>query len=399
MIRISNINVPHIRFTGSDGAWVKRRLGEVADIYDGTHQTPQYTTHGVMFLSVENIESLQSKKYISEKAFENDFKIFPQKGDVLMTRIGDIGTANVVESDIPIAYYVSLALFKLRSLDPYFLKQSISSKSVTKELWQRTLHIAFPKKINKNEIEKALISLPQSKSEQTKIGAYFRSLDNLIDLHQRKHDKLVTLKNAMLQKMFPQAGATAPEIRFKGFSGEWTGKKLGEVGAFNPKEALPEVFEYVDLESVVGTEMVSHRTETKKTAPSRAQRLARKGDLFFQTVRPYQKNNHIFSLPNTNYVFSTGYAQIRPYNDSSFLLGLMQRDDFVKEVLDNCTGTSYPAINSNVLAGISVLTPTPEEQEKIGNYFRTLDELISRHTTQLEKLKQIKSACLEKMFV
>lgn len=236
-------------------------------------------------------------------------------------------------------------------------------------------------------------------TEQTKIGEYFRALDSLIGLHQRKHDKLVALKKAMLQKMFPQPGASTPEVRFKGFSGDWVEKKLGEVGTFNPKEVLPEVFEYVDLESVVGTEMVNHRTEKRKTAPSRAQRLARQGDLFFQTVRPYQKNNHLFTLPFVNYVFSTGYAQIRPFNDGSFLLGLIQRDQFVKVVLDNCTGTSYPAINANVLAEIFVMIPTPEEQEEIGTYFRTLDELISKHATQLQKLQQVKSACLARMFV
>jgi len=249
-----------------------------------------------------------------------------------------------------------------------------------------------------NDIRQFPISI-STPPEQTQIGAYFRALDSLIELHQRKHDKLVTLKKAMLQKMFPQPGTTTPEIRFKGFSGDWVEKKLGEVGAFNPKEALPEVFEYVDLESVVGTEMVNYRTETRKTAPSRAQRLARQGDLFFQTVRPYQKNNHLFTLPFTNYVFSTGYAQIRPFNDGSFLLGLMQRDQFVKVVLDHCTGTSYPAINANVLAEILVMIPKPAEQQKIGTYFRTLDELISQHATQLQKLQQIKSACLEKMFV
>ena len=246
---------------------------------------------------------------------------------------------------------------------------------------------------------KNLATLFPEKTEQDKTAQFFSSVNEMLRLHQRKHDKLVTLKKAMLQKMFPQAGATTPKIRFKGFEGEWVEKILGEVGEFNPNETLPKIFEYVDLESVVGTEMVNHRIETRKTAPSRAQRLARQGDLFFQTVRPYQKNNYLFTLPFTNYVFSTGYAQIRPFGDGSFLLGLMQRDQFVKVVLDHCTGTSYPAINSKVLAEILVSVPTPEEQQKLGTYFRTLDELISKHAIQLQKLKQIKSACLEKMFV
>jgi type I restriction enzyme S subunit len=235
--------------------------------------------------------------------------------------------------------------------------------------------------------------------EQNEICSYFAELDQMIGLHQRKHEKLVTLKIAMLKKMFPQNGATTPEIRFKGFSEPWEEKKFGETGEFNPKAELPEIFEYVDLESVVGTQLVAHRTETKHTAPSRAQRLAQQGDLFFQTVRPYQKNNHLFAAPDKNYVFSTGYAQIRPFGDGSFLLGLVQGEGFLQTVLDNCTGTSYPAINSNTLAEILVCIPFPKEQQKIGTYFRQMDKLIAQHGTQVEKLKQIKTACLEKMFV
>lgn len=235
--------------------------------------------------------------------------------------------------------------------------------------------------------------------EQSRVGQFFRQLDKLLDLHERKHEKLAELKAAMLQKMFPKPGSTAPEVRFRGFSEPWVEKKLKNIGTFNPKEVLPECFEYVDLESVVGTEMVGHRTEMRTTAPSRAQRLARKGDLFFQTVRPYQKNNHLFNLPDENYVFSTGYAQIRPQDDGSFLLSLMQRDEFVRVVLANCTGTSYPAITASALSDISVLIPSADEQKKIGAYFFNLDKLIARHAAQVCKLQQIKLACLDKMFI
>ena len=93
----------------------------------------------------------------------------------------------------------------------------------------------------------------------------------------------------------------APAIRFKGFSDAWEQRKLGELALFNPKDELPQTFEYVDLESVVGTEMLSHRTEVKSSAPSRAQRLAHTGDLFYQTVRPYQKNNYLFEKPDNNF--------------------------------------------------------------------------------------------------
>lgn len=114
-----------------------------------------------------------------------------------------------------------------------------------------------------------------------------------------------------------------PKLRFPGFEGEWEDKKLGEVAEFNPKSELPDEFQYVDLESVVGTELISHRLELKKSAPSRAQRLASYGDIFYQTVRPYQKNNYLFLQSDINFVFSTGYAQMRPFIDAEFLFSFL----------------------------------------------------------------------------
>ena len=190
-----------------------------------------------------------------------------------------------------------------------------------------------------------------------------------------------------------------PKLRFKGFTDAWEQCKLGELALFNPKDELPKIFEYVDLESVVGTEMLSHRTETKSSAPSRAQRVARIGDLFYQTVRPYQKNNYLFEKPYKNYVFSNGYAQMRPFVDGYFMLCLVQSERFIKIVLDNCTGTSYPAINSNNLEEIEVYAPlNKKEGNKTGTMFRSIDNLITLHQRKLDKLKNIKKSMLDKMF-
>jgi len=194
-------NSPEVRFPGFNNAWEQRELGEVADVYDGTHQTPDYTANGVMFLSVENIKTLRSEKYISIEAFETEFNIRPEKGDVLMTRIGNIGTANVVKENAPIAYYVSLALLKMKNLNPYFLQTAIHAPAMQHEMWKRTLHIAFPKKINKNEIAKVPINFPCSE-EQEKIGSFFQNIGNLITLHQRKLEHLLEQKKALLQQMF-----------------------------------------------------------------------------------------------------------------------------------------------------------------------------------------------------
>ena len=190
-----------------------------------------------------------------------------------------------------------------------------------------------------------------------------------------------------------------PKIRFKGYCNDWERRKLGEVAEFNPKSEIPDEFEYVDLESVVGTEMISHRTEAKESAPSRAQRVAQTGDVFFQTVRPYQRNNYLFLKPDKNYVFSTGYAQMRPYIDAAFLMSFLQTDSFVKIVLDNCTGTSYPAINSHDLSNLEIsLSKSLEEQKKVGEIITTLDHLITLHQRQCENAKKLKKFMLQKMF-
>ena len=183
-------------------AWELRELGDIVGIYDGVHQTPNYQNSGIMFLSVENIATLKSSKFISEEDFKRDYKVYPQENDILMTRIGDVGTTNVVTDNGLKAYYVSLALLKYKGTDPYFLSNAIQSDYVQKGLANRTLKTAIPMKINKDEIGKVSVMLPLSATEQQQIGTYFRTLDHLITLHQRELEKLQNIKKSMLEKMF-----------------------------------------------------------------------------------------------------------------------------------------------------------------------------------------------------
>ena len=177
---------PEIRFEGFTDAWEQRKLGDIVTVYDGVHQTPNYQTSGIMFLSVENIATLKSNKFISIEDFKRDYKVYPQRNDILMTRIGDVGTTNVVTDNDVKAYYVSLALLKYKETNPFFLSSAIQSDFVQKGLSNRTLKTAIPMKINKDEIGQVDVMLPTSEDEQDKIGSFFRNLDSLITLHQRK---------------------------------------------------------------------------------------------------------------------------------------------------------------------------------------------------------------------
>ena len=199
---MNNMKKPRIRFKGFTDDWEQRKLSDITNVYDGVHQTPDYQESGIMFLSVENIATLKSNKYISQEAFERDYKNYPEKGDILMTRIGDVGTPNVVETTEKVAFYVSLALLKPKNVDSYFLCNAICSPEFQRNLKNRTLVTAIPQKINKDEIGKVEFLMPQNTAEQKAIGAYFKNLDHLITLHQSELEKLQKIKKSLLERMF-----------------------------------------------------------------------------------------------------------------------------------------------------------------------------------------------------
>ena len=385
---------PQIRFAKFKDTWEQRKLGEMMEVTSvkRIHQS-DWTDSGVRFLRARDIVAESKKENVSEPLFISQEKYDEysavsgkvKKGDLLVTGVGTIGVPMLINSEEPLYFKDgNIIWFKNENvIDGRFFYYSFNGLNIQKFI-KESAGLGTVGTYTIENGKKTPINLPPKKDEQAKIGEYFFNLDHLITLHQRKYDKLTKAKKSMLEKMFPKNGTNVPEIRFKGFTDAWEQRKLSEVAEFNPKSELPETFEYVDLESVVGTEMVSHRTETRETAPSRAQRLARTGDVFFQTVRPYQRNNYLFEKPDNNYVFSTGYAQMRPKIDAEFLMCFLQTDSFVKVVLDNCTGTSYPAINSNDLSNLEIVLPaSDDEQRRIGSFISNLDNLITLHQRKL----------------
>ena len=402
---MSKTEMPSIRFYGFDNDWEQRKLGGMASlITKGTTPLDKSNTGVVNFVKIESIDEASGKITITQKISLDEHNGYLHRSqlkenDILFSIAGTLGRVTSVKSSIlPANTNQALAIIRLKDGCLDYVKTYLKGKAVA-DFIKKNPTIGAQPNLSLEQVANLEIAIP-SEDEQKIIGAFFQKLDNLITLHQRKFEKLTNVKKSMLEKMFPRNGSCYPEIRFKGFTDHWEQRKLGEFALFNPKDELPQTFEYVDLESVVGTDMLSHRTEVKSSAPSRAQRLAHTGDLFYQTVRPYQKNNYLFEKPDNNYVFSTGYAQMRPYVDGYFLLSLVQSERFVKVVLDNCTGTSYPAINANDLAEIEVAAPSDEsEAQKIGTIFRSIDNLITLQQRELEKLQSTKKALLEKMFV
>ena len=341
-------------FLGSfDFSWEQRKLGDIAsDMVAGGDIDKDLILAEGQYPVIAN--ALTGDGIVGY--YDKEYRV--NAPAVTVTGRGDVGHAKArLVNFTPVVRLLSVK----SEHDVFFLENAINTLKIVIE------STGVPQ-LTVPQLAKYEVAFPRQLDEEEHIGAFFKQLDHLITLHQRKCVFLFSFFRACIS------------MNFTASTFSWEQRKLGELALFNPKDELPQTFEYVDLESVVGTEMLSHRTEVKSSAPSRAQRLAHTGDLFYQTVRPYQKNNYLFEKPDNNYVFSTGYAQMRPYVDGYFLLSLVQSERFVKVVLDNCTGTSYPAINANDLAEIEVAAPSDEsEARKIGTIFRSIDNLITLH--------------------
>ena len=363
--------VSSLLFVTSTFSWEQRKVGDL--LIERNQQAPMSDEYPLMaFIANEGVAPKGERYDRSALVTDTVNKLYKktEKGDFIYSsnnlETGSIGLNKYGKACISPVY----SIFEPTGIaDSDFLGRRLVRKDFINAMVKWRQGVIYGQwRIHESDFLKIEITVP-SVEEQRKIGTYLDQLDHLITLHQRecisftgRADRLILTANK------------------KRTTSSWEQRKLGELALFNPKDELPQTFEYVDLESVVGTEMLSHRTEVKSSAPSRAQRLAHTGDLFYQTVRPYQKNNYLFEKPDNNYVFSTGYAQMRPYVDGYFLLSLVQSERFVKVVLDNCTGTSYPAINANDLAEIEVAAPSDEsEAQKIGTIFRSIDNLITLH--------------------
>lgn len=233
-------------------------------------------------------------------------------------------------------------------------------------------------------------------TEQTKIGEYFRALDRLIGLHQRKHDKLVTLKKAMLQKMFPQPGTTTPEIRFKGFSGDWVENEFKQIASRSTEAISEEHLPRIEYEDIISGTGRLNKDIFKKSSRKVGIRFER-NDVLFGKLRPYLKN---WLLAEFGGIAVGDFWVFKPAAATSSLIYCLIQTEAFERIANQSAGSKMPRSDWKLVSNSVFRIPTHiEEQQKIGSYFSTLDELIAKHAIQLQMLQQIKSACLEKMFV
>ena len=238
-----------------------------------------------------------------------------------------------------------------------------------------------------------------STDEQDKIASFLSFLTQRIDAQQKYVATLKKYQRGLQNRFFFKRSHLSPKASE---IDSHDVEPLGSVVHINPKTgSLPEAFIYIDLECVESGVLNSKKLISRNSAPSRAQRLLEEGDLLYQMVRPYQKNNYYFQkgfeYPT---VASTGYAQIRCSEmDTQFIYEQLSSDYFAREAMLRSTGTGYPAINADDLAEIPIWVPPLNQQEKIGAALSFLGEKIEVHQKLLSALCSVKSSLLQQLFI
>lgn len=385
------INTPAIRFKGFSGEWGGSELGKLFDITSAARvHKNEWVDDGVPFFRTSDVVSiykgLENKKaYISFDLYK---ELSTKSGavkedDLLITGGGSIGIPYLVTTSDPL-YFKDADLLWLKNTtgtNGYFLFTFFSSPLFRKYISSVT-HIGTISHYTIEQAKSTPINVAESE-ELTKIGNYFQQLDTLIAQHQQKHEKLLNLKKALLEKMFPKQGKKEPEIRFKGFSGEWEDLELCQIVDVRSGR------DYKHLSSgdipVFGTGGYMLSVNQALSYNENAIGIGRKGTI----DKPYILKAPFWTVDTLFYAV--------PYvkNNLDFIYATFQKINWRQK--DESTGV--PSLSKVSINSISVFTTEETEQTKVGNLFTNIDTLINQHQTQLKKLNNIKQACLEKMFV
>lgn len=275
--------------------------------------------------------------------------------------------------------------------------------------------------ISKTALQNTNVTFPRNSEEQTQIGNYFQKLDSLIAQHKKKHNKLSSIKKSMLEKMFPKQGQTIPEIRFKGFSGEWENMLFGACfvnvpnntlsrADLNYEDGMAKNIHYGDVLIKFG-EVLDATNEllpfiTNNDVANKLKHAAlRDGDIIIADAAEDSmvgKCTELFNIDGQFVLSGLHTIAVRPTLSfaTKYLGYYLNSSSYHDQLLSLMQGTKVLSISKTAIQNTNVAFPkSVKEQAKIGNYFQKLDNLINQHQQQITKLNNIKQACLSKMFV
>lgn len=405
-----NDKTPNIRFKGFTDDWEQRKLGELGEILTGstpsTSNSAYYSEDGIPWVTPTDINELtisDTPRKLSEEGAKVG-RIVPAN-TILCTCIASIGKNTLLTVKGSFNQQIN-SLTPNAWNDAYFLLTE-------SELWANKMKqmaaSGIMQIVNKTEFSN-LDTLVPSTDEQKKIGSYFRNLDKLITLHQRKSEQLLNIKKSMLEKMFPKNGKKVPEIRFDGFTDDWEQRKLGDdlvsihtgtnlLGS-TTNTGMPLIKMGNIQRGYFDTSKVEFLAENEQ--PDNED-IANYGDFFFNTRNTLELvgKGATWMKNSGEYAFNSNIARFELRNiDTIFFNYLYNTETMTRQIHARAMGTtSVAAIYPKTLESVGYLVPCMKEQQKIGAYFKHLDHLITLHQRKLGKLQNIKKSILEQMFI
>jgi len=406
----TNVLVPTLRFPSFKGAWEVKQLGKIAKVYDGTHQTPKYVMSGIPFYSVEHVTANQftKTKYISPEVFAKENKrVRLEKGDILMTRIGNIGTTKYLDWEVCASFYVSLALIKQNRLyNSLYLNYFMTAHFFQLELWKRTIHLAFPRKINLGEIKKCHVLFPTF-GEQQKLGSFFYTIDQYINNIEQQLSLWQSYKKGMMQRIFSQ------QQRFKQTNGQpypnWVEKRLENIATLtSSKRVYQSDYVKVGIPFYRGKEISLLK---KQLVPVKT--LFIKKELYSNFRQKYgepQINDILITAVGTiGNVYRVNHNKPFYFKDGNliWLRHIKENATFVAQLLSFyqqkmllvSIGSTQKALTIVALNKLKFSFPSLPEQQKIGDFLSNIDAKISNIQQRLTHVKAFKKGLLQQLFV
>ena len=403
---------PNIRFKGYIDDWEQRKLSECAGFRRGSFPQPYgnkewYDGEEAMpFVQVADVADDMklvddTKQKISKLA--QPMSVFADKGSVLVTLQGSIGRVAITQYGAFVDRTVLIFDRYNQDIDKTFWAYIIKEKFIDEA---RKAPGGTIKTITKEALSDFDLMLPCF-DEQKKLGAFLVSIDNLITLHQRKCDETKTLKQYMLQKMFPQKGSVIPEIRFEGFTDDWEQRKYSEIGdcisggslSYNSldDDGIYKCVLYGDLYTMYDSVI---KNITRKT--NEKGNTIYKNDILF----PQSTTVDAYSLIspaclNEETAETSGVFVIRPYSDidGNFIAYYTKGNNFQRNKLaQNAQGLTIVHLYWNSIKDETIMVPTFDEQKKISNFFMEIDNLITLHQRKCDDLKEVKRYMLQNIF-
>ena len=406
---------PEIRFKGFTDDWEQRKVGDTCKI-NGRIGFRGYTEKdiiskeagGVLTFSptniVDNKLTMDCKNtYITREKYDESPEIMIKNGDILFVKTGStLGKSALITGlDEDASINPQIVVMRVEEGTEAFFSNVLITQDVLKQVTAVRIGGAVPT-MTETELKNFVYYEPTSKAEKNKIGEYFSNLDNLITLHQRKHKKLLSVKKSMLEKMFPQNGAKVPEIRFEGFTDDWEQRKFSELYARSSEKNDGSIG--MDKNITVATMQFKNDVKVSTTEYLKTYYTFKLGDIAFEGHQSKEfRYGRFVENDIGNGIVSHIFAVFRPIQeyDLYFWKYAINNETLMQRILARSTkaSTMMHDLVTNDFLNETFLVPSVKEQKQIGAFLNKLDNLITLHQRELDKLVNIKKSMLEKMFV